>query len=76
MGARYESLSPRCRVPLPRYESSQFVTKVSRAQGRTGICAVKTNQAIIIGHYGEDQQVGNATVTVEALADYLVGLSY
>ncbi|KAL7628907.1 profilin, required for normal timing of actin polymerization in response to thermal stress [Parahypoxylon ruwenzoriense] len=45
-------------------------------QGRTGICVVKTKQAIIIGHYGEGQQVGNATQTVEALADYLIKVGY
>ncbi|KAK4235525.1 profilin [Achaetomium macrosporum] len=45
-------------------------------QGRTGICIVKTKQAILIGHYGENVQAGNATQTVEALADYLIGLGY
>ncbi|KAL2145053.1 hypothetical protein VTI28DRAFT_8153 [Corynascus sepedonium] len=45
-------------------------------QGRTGICIVKTNQAILIGHYGENVQAGNATQTVEALGDYLIGQGY
>ncbi|KAI0013123.1 profilin [Xylariaceae sp. FL0662B] len=45
-------------------------------QGRTGICAVKTKQAVIIAHYGETQVVGNATLTVEALADYLIKVGY
>ncbi|KAI1766211.1 Profilin/allergen [Hypoxylon sp. FL1150] len=45
-------------------------------QGRTGICVVKTKQAIIVGHYGEQQVVGNATQTVEALADYLIKVGY
>ncbi|KAI1779757.1 Profilin/allergen [Hypoxylon cercidicola] len=45
-------------------------------QGRTGICVVKTKQAIIIGHYGEAQTVGNSTQTVEALADYLIKAGY
>ncbi|KAI1399115.1 profilin [Hypoxylon fuscum] len=45
-------------------------------QGRTGICVVKTKQAIIIGHYGEAQVVGNSTQTVEALADYLIKVGY
>ncbi|KAI1143019.1 Profilin/allergen [Hypoxylon sp. FL0543] len=45
-------------------------------QGRTGIVVVKTKQAIIVGHYGETQQVGNATQTVEALADYLIKVGY
>ncbi|KAI0017270.1 profilin [Xylariomycetidae sp. FL0641] len=45
-------------------------------QGRTGICVVKTKQAVIVAHYGEHQQVGNATQTVEALADYLIKVGY
>ncbi|AEO55346.1 hypothetical protein MYCTH_2142488 [Thermothelomyces thermophilus ATCC 42464] len=45
-------------------------------QGRTGICIVKTKQAILIGHYGENVQAGNATQTVEALGDYLINQGY
>ncbi|KAK5660276.1 hypothetical protein OQA88_12816 [Cercophora sp. LCS_1] len=45
-------------------------------QGRTGIIIVKTGQAILVGHYGEGVQAGNATQTVEALADYLVKAGY
>ncbi|KAK4112294.1 Profilin/allergen [Canariomyces notabilis] len=45
-------------------------------QGKTGICIVRTKQAILIGHYGENVQAGNATQTVEALADYLIGAGY
>ncbi|KAK3318425.1 profilin, partial [Apodospora peruviana] len=45
-------------------------------KGRTGIIIVKTGQAILIGHYGENVQAGNATQTVEALADYLVKAGY
>ncbi|CAJ2501944.1 Uu.00g047970.m01.CDS01 [Anthostomella pinea] len=44
--------------------------------GRTGIVVAKTKQAIIVAHYGENQQVGNATQTVEALADYLIKVGY
>ncbi|KAK3987855.1 putative profilin [Cladorrhinum sp. PSN332] len=44
--------------------------------GKTGIAIVKTKQAILVGHYGENTQAGNATQTVEALADYLTGLGY
>jgi len=43
---------------------------------KTGICTVQTKQAILIGHYGENVQAGNATQTVEALADYLIGVGY
>jgi profilin len=45
-------------------------------QGKTGICISKTKQAIIIAHHGETAQAGNATQTVEALADYLIGAGY
>ncbi|KAH9909086.1 profilin [Xylariomycetidae sp. FL2044] len=45
-------------------------------QGRTGICVVKTKQAVICAHYGETMQAGNSTQTVEALADYLVKAGY
>ncbi|KAH8681473.1 profilin [Xylariales sp. PMI_506] len=44
--------------------------------GRTGIVVVKTKQAILVGHYGESVIAGNATSTVEALADYLVKAGY
>ncbi|KAJ4300396.1 profilin, required for normal timing of actin polymerization in response to thermal stress [Collariella sp. IMI 366227] len=43
---------------------------------KMGVVIVKTNQAILIGQYGEDVQAGNATQTVEALADYLVSSGY
>ncbi|KAK4146861.1 Profilin/allergen [Dichotomopilus funicola] len=45
-------------------------------QGKDGVCIAKTKQAIIIGHHGETIQAGNATQTVEALADYLIGQGY
>ncbi|OIW32408.1 Profilin/allergen [Coniochaeta ligniaria NRRL 30616] len=45
-------------------------------QGRNGLCVAKTKQAILVGHHGETHQAGNATQTVEALADYLIGVGY
>jgi profilin len=45
-------------------------------KGREGIIIVKTGQAILLGHYGENVQAGNATQTVEALADYLIKSGY
>ncbi|KAI1248715.1 hypothetical protein MGN70_009915 [Eutypa lata] len=45
-------------------------------QGRNGIVVVKTKQAILVGHYGENVQAGNAAQTVEALADYLIKVGY
>ncbi|KAK3943822.1 putative profilin [Diplogelasinospora grovesii] len=45
-------------------------------QGKTGICVAKTKQAILIAQHGEHVQAGNATQTVEALADYLIKSGY
>jgi len=45
-------------------------------QGRTGVCIVKTKQAILVAHYGENGVAGNAAQTVEALADYLIKAGY
>ncbi|KAK1759396.1 profilin [Echria macrotheca] len=45
-------------------------------QGRQGLVIVQTKQAILVGHYGESQIAGNATQTVEALADYLIKSGY
>ncbi|KAL0483908.1 profilin [Acrasis kona] len=44
--------------------------------GKGGFCAVKTNQAIVIGVYGEGVQPGSAASVVEKLADYLIANSY
>jgi len=45
-------------------------------KGKDGIVICKTTQAILIAHYGETTLAGNAALTVEKLADYLVGLGY
>jgi profilin len=37
---------------------------------------VKTKQAVLIGMYEEPIQFGEATKVVEALADYLISVSY
>ncbi|KAF9992350.1 profilin, required for normal timing of actin polymerization in response to thermal stress, partial [Modicella reniformis] len=44
--------------------------------GSTGVACVKTNQAIVIGIYGEKMQAGDCTVVVESLADYLRTTGY
>ncbi|KAJ4270369.1 profilin, required for normal timing of actin polymerization in response to thermal stress [Fusarium torreyae] len=44
--------------------------------GRLGVAVAKTTQAIVVGHHGEAQVAGNATSTVEGLADYLIKSSY
>jgi len=45
-------------------------------KGKEGIVICKTQQAILIAHYGENVIAGNAAITVEQLADYLIGLKY
>ncbi|EGX92884.1 profilin [Cordyceps militaris CM01] len=44
--------------------------------GRDGVAVAKTKQAIVVGHHGEAQIAGNASSTVEGLADYLIGQGY
>ncbi|KAH7328123.1 profilin [Stachybotrys elegans] len=44
--------------------------------GRLGVAIAKTKQAIVVGHHGETAIAGNATSTVESLADYLIGQGY
>ncbi|KAF8453622.1 profilin [Terfezia claveryi] len=43
---------------------------------KQGICCVKTKQAILVAHYPENVQPGEATTTVEKLADYLISVGY
>lgn len=45
-------------------------------KGREGIAIAKTKQAIVVAHHGEAQVAGNATSTVESLADYLIAQGY
>lgn len=60
-----------------QYESSGvlLISPCCR-QGRLGVAIAKTKQAIVVGHHGETQVAGNATSTVENLADYLIGQGY
>lgn len=41
-----------------------------------GVIAVKTKQAILIGHYSAGVVAGEATTVVEKLADYLISVNY
>eukprot|EP00034_Subulatomonas_tetraspora_P000623 GABW01000878.1.p1 GENE.GABW01000878.1~~GABW01000878.1.p1 ORF type:complete len:125 (-),score=29.71 GABW01000878.1:63-437(-) len=45
-------------------------------KGATGVVCVKTNQAILIGTYGENIQPGQCTTVVEKVADYLIENNY
>ncbi|KAM4056742.1 profilin domain-containing protein [Hirsutella rhossiliensis] len=60
------------RYVMPRAEDGSIYAR----SGRLGVAIAKTKQAIVVGHHGETQIAGNATLTVEALADYLIGQSY
>ncbi|SPJ75223.1 probable profilin [Fusarium torulosum] len=44
--------------------------------GREGLAVAKTTQAIIIAHHSDTAIAGNATSTVEGLADYLIKQGY
>lgn len=52
------------------------LTRDTNQQGREGIVIVKTKQALLITHYPESVQPGNATNTVEKLGAYLIGVGY
>ena len=41
-----------------------------------GLICVKTNQAVLVGHYTSPVLPGQATKEVESLADYLIGQGY
>jgi len=45
-------------------------------QGREGLVIVKTNMAILLGHYPETVQPGSATKVVEQMGDYLISVGY
>ncbi|WP_449418557.1 profilin [Phormidium nigroviride] len=45
-------------------------------RGKDGVVASNTKQAIIIGTHLGTQIAGNASATVESLADYLIGQGY
>lgn len=47
-----------------------------RKQGKVGIHVTKTKQCFLIGHYPENVQAGNASQTVQALAEYLIKAGY
>ena len=47
-----------------------------REQGKEGVMIVKTKQALLVAHYPETVQPGQAVNVVEKLADYLIGVGY
>ncbi|KAJ5813031.1 hypothetical protein N7447_010054, partial [Penicillium robsamsonii] len=45
-------------------------------KGKEGVCAVKTKQTILVGHYPEGVTPGEAAKVIEQLGDYLIGMEY
>ena len=45
-------------------------------QGKEGLVVAKTKQAVLIAHHPETVQTNACVNTVEALADYLIGVGY
>ncbi|KAK9453148.1 profilin [Dipodascopsis uninucleata] len=45
-------------------------------KGAEGLVIVRTQQAILLAHYPEGVQPGEATKVVEQLADYLISVGY
>ncbi|CAH6720313.1 profilin [[Candida] jaroonii] len=45
-------------------------------QEQTGVVCVRTKQAILVAHYPAGVVAGDATMVVEKLATYLIGVGY
>ncbi|KAF9983162.1 profilin, required for normal timing of actin polymerization in response to thermal stress [Mortierella antarctica] len=52
------------------------VNTIYARNGATGVCCVKTGQAVIVGFYNETVQAGDCNTVVENLAVYLRGAGY
>jgi Profilin len=63
------------RKPNPDSDASGFFNFLFN-QGKEGAVIVKTKQALLITHYPETVQPGQAATTVEKLGDYLITQSY
>jgi profilin len=62
-----------------RHFSSQLLEWMGcwpRLQDKHGIVCVKTKQALLVAHYPDSVQPGEAAKLVEALGDYLIGVGY
>lgn len=58
------------------FESHGCRSELTIIQGKEGVVIVRTHQAILVAHYPETVQPGQATNTVEQLGDYLIGVGY
>jgi profilin len=63
-------------VKLTSYILDPLTNYFGLKQGREGLAVAKTTQAIIIAHHSDTAIAGNATSTVEGLADYLIKQGY
>ena len=45
-------------------------------KNKEGLVVVKTKQAVLLAHHPDGVQTNNCVNTVEALADYLIGVGY
>jgi hypothetical protein len=64
-----------------RFATSELVSPTEPAaniipQGKTGIVCVKTKRALIVAHYGETVQPGEAAKVAETIADKLIAATY
>jgi Profilin len=79
----------RCVLYLQKIISTRLLAIISAAQiglvlnnlcvtlqGKEGVIIVKTKQTLLITHYPETVQPGQAVTTVEKLGDYLIGTGY
>lgn len=65
-----------CLHQPPQYRKLTNPSFVPLPQGKEGLVTVKTKQAVLVAHYPETVQPGEAAKVVEALADYLIGVGY
>jgi profilin len=61
---------------IPTLTLLVFFFNILFNQGKEGAVIVKTKQALLITHYPETVQPGQAATTVEKLGDYLITQSY
>lgn len=65
-----------------RISGAKYITIMSTEKeiygkaGGSGICCVKTKQAVVVGLYDEKMVSGEAAKVVGGLADYLISVNY
>lgn len=65
-----------------RISGTKYITIMSTDReiygkaGQTGICCVKTKQAVVVGLYDEKMISGEAAKVVGGLSDYLISVNY